>query len=355
MSSRALIRVLDEKQTRHEKIGDRLKELTDEIPMMEEALRAQNIRSLEIAMWIFIKNFEHLREYLVSTIQEPISSPAVEQGYMQRWEDRAIEITRLLQNYVAAGVSYLDQTTRLVNDMYGSKPPSGEYWKRISSEFTSDPLSQFVKKLRDYFMHYSTIAPVFQTRYTARTSENDAAITRSALLPVPNLLRYKDWSKKAKDYMENKEVINIFDVIDSYSMKVAQFHDWMRSIQREMHVGDKKRIKAKKREQALLWLELTLDNCMSDMAYLRIFHTLISLDEWQAVHVVGSDPTAQAHRVIAVLGRGHSLTGTLKRRIYHLCHQPGFYIPWRPATPTTDLEKQVVIGPAKARQFFMSV
>jgi len=216
-------------------------------------------------------------------------------------------------------------------------------------------LSQFTKKLRDYFMHFSTVTPAFQIRYSAATSEGGATLTRSPLLPVRDLLRYKDWSRKAKDYMAGKEAIDIFDVIDSYTTKVAQFHDWLRTTQREMHADDNIRIRAKKREQALLWLELTLDNCMSDMAYLQIFHTLVSLDEWQAVHAAGSDPTAQAHRVIVVLGKYHSLTGTLKRRVYQLCHQPGFFIPRRPAAPAADLGRQVIVGPAKARQFFMFV
>ncbi len=345
MISQAVVLLMDEEATRRLKRDERIQALGREIPQMQEIVAAQTIDSLNASMGIFMGNLQQLLAGLRFLTQDPQSFFLVDEGNRRRLETVLHDIARLLHNYITAGASAMEHVEKRYGDLDVQKRAMFPgVWSKLTTEFRDDPLAQFVEGLRDYLLHYAVVVPAYQLRYDARTEGAEPATNRLTLLPVSVLQRMK-WNKHARRYMENKEAIDLLEVVIAYSQKVASFYDWFRAGLYEVYADDLRRLNEKKREQALLWAETIVEDCIYRSLPLSFFHSLLSAEQWQAVAVVGSDPTKRANRLLAVYGKGVGLPSTLKRMIMDLCQRADFYLPPENIANVENRAYRVVLGP----------
>ena len=110
------------------------------------------------------------------------------------------EVTRLLQNFVAA-VSALVEHSRRLHGRLCYKPSSKfpEYEEEVRQRFADAEVIQFVQGLRNYCLHYRT--PGIGTTMTLVDLKNER-FEKKVTLAKPDLLDF-EWNAPARRFLES--------------------------------------------------------------------------------------------------------------------------------------------------------
>ncbi len=103
-----------------------------------------------------------------------------------------------LHNMVSAAVSVVDLTRGLI-DFYPHEPAFTAEWAERSAAVASAPRTQFLRKLRNYLLHFG-MAPTMQTMSLAKKSADewdDLTIQLSA----EGLLRFNGWNATHRKFI----------------------------------------------------------------------------------------------------------------------------------------------------------
>ena len=178
--------------------GMNLAELNAEILAMPEHRLYQQLHGFSLSIYIFDRNFVDLKCLIEFLIKDPRARRLTASRNRDQLQTVQQEIIRFLHNFVASAQSLIDHTRKLHTKLYGE---SGfpEYQQKVASEFKNDPLSQFVKCLRQYAEHYK--AP--EVAVVSSLSRNDTETTqrRSVELLLEDLQAFEGWTSKAKQYL----------------------------------------------------------------------------------------------------------------------------------------------------------
>lgn len=155
-----------------------------------------------------------------------------------------LEIARLIHNFVASAQTLIDHTRRLYNSCYKETGTFPTYQDRVDSSFANDPISRFVKGMRNFFEHYE-VPPI---QFSSEHSIGHRSSTR-ILLPVSGLKKFKGWHVLAAKYIETEgAAVDLRFVIDKYAATVREFYNWFYEQLSEIHAADLARIEAKQAE-----------------------------------------------------------------------------------------------------------
>jgi hypothetical protein len=140
---------------------------------------------------------------------------------------------RLLHNFVAASSSLIAHASRLYKN-YVTHPSFQNYKQEIKSRFENDPLCQFVKKLRNYTLHWEI--PYIGSMVSVIPGER---MEHTLSLNRDQLLRWDGWNAPAKTFLENSnKEIDLYRVLFEYETKIRDFYDWYYARLREVHEKD---------------------------------------------------------------------------------------------------------------------
>ena len=240
--------------------GMNLAELNAEILAMPEHRLYQQLHGFSLSIYIFDRNFVDLKSLIEFLIKDPRARRLTASRNRDQLQTVQQEIIRFLHNFVAAAQSLIDHTRKLHTKLYGESD-FPEYQQRVDSEFKNDPLSQFVKCLRQYAEHYK--AP--EVVVVSALSRNDAETTqrRSVELLLEDLQAFEGWTSKAKEYLgTQKRGIDVLELASVYRQKVLDFYDWFHSCQMRTHAVELGRLGQKQTEYGMLLLELKVNACL---------------------------------------------------------------------------------------------
>ena len=233
--------------------GIEILKLMGELSNMPEYALFSQLQGFSVSIYTFDQNYLEL----VKLVNILSSDPKADHLFWLRNRDKLMlamrDIIRLTHNYVAAALSLIDHTRRLYSKLYAEAGGFPDYQPRVSSEFAHDPLSQFIKGLRQYCQHYK--APDLDV--TTSWERGDERQTRTFNLHKADLETFDGWSATARRYLEEiDEKVDILVVTTEYRRKVIDFYQWFQSRQEEIHSDDLRRFK----EQEAQLLSLMLDD-----------------------------------------------------------------------------------------------
>lgn len=108
---------------------------------------------------------------------------------------------------------------RKMMDFYKEKKIYLQYNEKINIIFKEDPLSQFIKKLRNYQIH-NKITPM---TFSYTTDSMSVVFLSRDLLENKN-----DWNEKAKEFIKkSRSEVGLLNVISEYTNKIDTFYTWL--------------------------------------------------------------------------------------------------------------------------------
>lgn len=305
--------------------------IMDEILAMPEYGIRQQLLAFNTSIYIFDKNFEELHRLINFLLNHPEAEMLLSERNKDRLRGVQIDIIRRLHNFVAASLSLIDHTRRLYKKLYADSDQFPEYQAKVDSEFKVDPLSQFIKCLRQYCQHYK--APDIGIKVTVTQSEEGMTEQKQSILMLDDLKTFDSWNSHAKKFIDSQgEAIDILEVASAYREKVITFYKWFQSRQIDIHSDELKRFESKQEEFALLMFESRINACLNnetDISYRgeEIFLGIFSSSDFEAIEQIPIDSSERLKLSLKILEGYYTVSDELKEKICQLYETPGFFTP----------------------------
>src|SRR5438132_1806646 len=181
---------------------------------------ATSVRMLE-------RNAEELMRLLRYLTTDARSILLMAAGYKEERDKYLEEALRLLHNFLASVAMVIDHARVLYRELYEPRDLFGDYEPEVRRRFTDDPLSRFVRELRNYFLH--RLLPV--VLYI-----EDEHGSRTIALRKVDLLQHDNWPPQARKYLESApDDVDITVLVEGYMSNVRDFYRWFAERQEEIH------------------------------------------------------------------------------------------------------------------------
>lgn len=210
------------------------------IPPASDSLRGQDaarrVTQYRYSVELFRRNYEELVVFL-----DYFCAPSVAFSFSpveQQWlsQEGTKEVTFLLHNFVAAAQSLIDHTRVLYRQLYEPQGKIPEYSGEVQNRFTTDPLSQFVIKLRQMAQHYRLPSLGHHTQISDIREGRAGTVSIEMKLNTEDLRQFDGWTVPARRFLDAAgPAINLRTVIQKYFEHVADFYEWFGQKQREIH------------------------------------------------------------------------------------------------------------------------
>jgi hypothetical protein len=297
---------------------------------MPEYRLHQKLESLGISIYIFERNFAELRDLLVALA----SGPQAESLYAVKNHDKLVmlarDVIRRLHNFVAASMSLESHTRNLYRDLYADGDRFHDYQHRVDKDFAQDPLSHFIKCLRQYCQHYQALDLLLTTSW----SEENERLARTIGPSLDNLRSFSRWTPEAKTYLRSLDKqVDLLEVAIAYRSKVVSFYQWFGARQSEIHAVELQSLEAKRTDLTLMELEDKVDVCLAwdgegmpfrnDEVFLGIF----SSKEFEALEKIDTQSPDHAAHAIQILDNYVPVSENLKGKITRMYQLPGLFVP----------------------------
>ena len=143
------------------------------------------------------------------------------------------EVYRTFFNFETSAASLIDHS-RVFIKKHEVKNDSFfyEYDNMITKKFINNPLSKFVKDMRNYVTHKGY--PPMSLSFSLPGNKEHEYLLASSLL-----LEWDGWTEKSREYINSQgNEIHLYSVVEEYYKVVDDFYKWMFTRLREIHVTD---------------------------------------------------------------------------------------------------------------------
>jgi hypothetical protein len=181
-----------------------------------------HLHSVTVSHWLFLGNHDELAKKLAAHADFSGVAHLYQQGHHQAMQAEFHEILRLIHNYVAAVGSLVDHTRRIAKKLMDGDNLVA-YQQRVDAEFKDDPLTTFLRDLRNYLLHVSH-PPIRSTMRFGQDSIDSVGIE----LSPQELLHWDGWRKPSVGFIERYEDgIPLAKLVADYERKVYHFYKWL--------------------------------------------------------------------------------------------------------------------------------
>lgn len=209
--------------------------LADDVDSSREEDLRHEIQLVKWSFKVFQGNFFEIDNMLRSLEESPEMAYLWEGGTHRAELHRAFEeVGRLLHNFVLSAMSLVDHTRRHVNrythDEYADL--ADDYNREIKRRFRNGANHQLIQGLRNYISHRRLPLVGSVLSWT-----ESGQMTRTFYVPLEPLLEWDKWSSLAREKLEELEGrLPIRQFVDAYYTEVADFHNWLWSRVRAIHL-----------------------------------------------------------------------------------------------------------------------
>jgi hypothetical protein len=197
-----------------------------------ETLR--RVHQFGFSITLFERNRAELALFLEYLTDPAVSAAILPQDERWRRKEALGEVQFLLHNFVAAAMSLVDHTRVFYNEIYAPKNLMASYQAEITSRFADDPLSQFVKCLRQMAQHYRLPNPGISVQFSK--AEQGHSLRTELSIKKDDLESFSGWTKPARTYIATApDAIDISALVKAYSEHIAAFYAWFSSEQHKIH------------------------------------------------------------------------------------------------------------------------
>jgi len=294
------------------------------IVQLDKALRetpefgiTEEISSFSRSIELFDGNYHELRD-LIIFFEDVNQSFYLEQDGNDEERRRLLrDIVRRMHNYVASVLSLIDHSRLHYRKLYDRNNIFPEYQSKVDQVFKFDPLSCFVKDLRQYFQHYGLPGIYFQTSWTRESG----LMERTVRLRLTDLEHFT-WSSTAKKFLVTQtEDINLLTLTDAYHDKVTVFYDWFQERQKQLHADAIRKVTDVKREMRRLALPDILNATLQfpDVTAQQFESTILKfLDEDTRIVLTLTEKNSKAELLCAIFKTMADIGPELENRIRQL-------------------------------------
>jgi hypothetical protein len=229
--------------------GKSIIDLHNELNAMPEYILENKLRTLELSLYVFNKNYFELNK-LLNVYKDTQKALTLWEETNRHVQDAFhLEITRLFHNFVTSVKSLIAHTRIIYRDVYGENNKFPEYQQEVNKLFAQNPLAQFIEDVRDYCLHYSHLPIYSEMNYVVSPPKFESIIR----LSVEIIKKYSNWSPLGKQYLETqKEDTDVTALVAEYYNLATNFHKWMQSCQLQIHREEFAKLNKKKKELAEL-------------------------------------------------------------------------------------------------------
>lgn len=315
--------------------------LFDKMQAMPGFMLESELAGLDTSIYIFNRNFDELEKLITFLTEDPGSFRLQAVDRRDVLDTFFLEILRLLHNFVAAALSLIDHTRNQYQRLYeADKATFPDYQKRINSDFKNDPLSQFVKGLRQYCQHYR--APSIEIQLTVTKVDDGFSETRKVLLSKQDLASFSSWNLAAKNFLTAvDEKVDVLEIVKSYRDTVSNFYKWYRERQLEIHAEELSELSNVRNQAFQLDLDMKLRGCLNNKENYpwrgeELFSGLLSYTEQKRLQDLDPASLERYELLIQILEERYVLTPLEKEQIRELYMDPEFFESRSPAENSKD-------------------
>lgn len=190
---------------------------------------------------IFLLNSQELIE-ITQQIKDPDEGlRLMSEGNQEEGTQVHREISRRIHNFVAAAQTLVEHSRNFMREHYEGTDVFARYEARIKADFVSDPLSQFVKDLRNFMVHRGLPSSEMYLNITsggAKPGVSDT-IDTGARLRSAELLDWDRWSAPGRAFIvESGDHVDVLTVAQGYSEKATAFNEWLHQELVQHHAAD---------------------------------------------------------------------------------------------------------------------
>jgi hypothetical protein len=293
-----------------------LQQKRDELPGWKTL---KKIEHFYYSLQIFQKNANELKNILYYVCDHRDGVELVAMSKSAKLEMYLQETGRLIHNWAASAVSLIDHARILYNDEYKSSGLFAEYEDEIKIRFIEDPLSNFVKILRQYCQHYTMLKVGFIINYN-----NETGMTRKLFLSASDLLEFSGWNGKAKSYISDfGEKIFFQKTVDDYTSHVTNFYKWFHAKQQQIHKSDYDSVAViqneMRAETASVIPEILKGNMVSGNKFpdpIEFFLFALEPKELLEISSYSNDRKALVHEALKLINQKVKLDETLVKNVH---------------------------------------
>jgi hypothetical protein len=191
------------------------------------------LRRIRVSERTFERNAEELQRHIDRFVDTETAIDLVAREPREQLDEYVDETIRLLHNFLASVRSLVDHTRVEINEAYGAHVFSDQYQKRVESDFSRSPHSQFVHQLRHYALHVGNPPTQTVVSWSPGGSVPPLSFVR---LSRRALLEWDKWNEPARRFVSEMEGdIHLRDLVETYSRVVREFYEWMGSRLLEIH------------------------------------------------------------------------------------------------------------------------
>jgi hypothetical protein len=305
--------------------------LMDELRTMPEKGVLDELRALDVSVYIYRRNHAAIAEFISWMQDDPSNQDLWHQTTKQKSHACHCELARLLQNHVASVMSLVNHTRVMTTHLYadGRFP---DYQPKVDAVFKNDPLVQFIQCLRNVLLHVGTAQLVFNTTVDPKTE----VATNNFGLPIGYLREnVGECSSLAKKFIEQAatDSIDIPTLISEYDLKVNEFYGWFTARQQEIHADEIARYAAKEREFFLLEIEDQLDRWFFNPNPVEnpapsdrgLFLWLFDISEVEQLEQLPAGSPQRTDTAVAFLKARFEIPNDLEDKVRRACADPNFF------------------------------
>ncbi len=131
------------------------------------------------------------------------------------------EVTRKLHNYVAAAGTLRDHAARFVDRHYPEGSPGRHEWDEQTAAHFGAPERVLVNQLRNYSVHRAL--PILRAVHGDEARGGGATFI---VLDAAELLQSDKWAPPVRTWLEQREVIDLAEVVAGHWVDVQKFYEW---------------------------------------------------------------------------------------------------------------------------------
>lgn len=226
----------------------------DHIEKLPGTRLKKSLDGLNQSSYIFNANTEFLTQHIVQFTQSDLIVDELSEEY-------SLELVRHLHNYLASVSTLIDQQRVVIRQCWSSKEEprrlafEAGYQEQLSLKFDTEE-AVFIKRLRNYCMHYSIPTPSIQTTISGA---NGVMTERknSLRLKRATLLQWGDWTASGRRYLEKQEEeFDLAPIIQRYIKSAMEFYRWFWDAMNEANKAEIEEVERKTREYYFWYQEV---------------------------------------------------------------------------------------------------
>jgi len=147
------------------------------------------------------------------------------------------KLRRGIHNYIASTMTFIEHTNVILGKIFFRNDPNIiKCQNKMNDCFYKDPIFNFIKKFRNYTLHYALPRIISSKAIIRKSSKINNPITKVTIYKN-ELLLFNGWNSYAKKHINSYKLkVDLEETFEKYNNNVDAFHTWLQIELRQIHL-----------------------------------------------------------------------------------------------------------------------